>query len=850
MIHPPHRLTRRALLQGGAALLPLARRAAPARAEGGIAQVSLVLDGIGPGLDPDVLAQVVAPFLAAGLPVTCVADLVALTDPQTGNRPLCDRLAALALGDPGLFDIALPIGKLPRTERYFQLRAAGKLREAVVRAFQDGPAAARPFPVVTLVDRGKDPNIDHTAFRGAGFRIHLRAEDGRWQPRLAGRGELVASGGLWTRLDAPGLEDRVKADLATGQDLLLALDLGSAPPTVDLAARATGIATLLAGAVAAGRVFVASPAQLRLYAGAGLPVDVALLVDPGSGQEEAEAALAFVRDLATQGVPLTVIGRADGFGDLPGTVHFCARAVTEGPLPACLQAGPAPDPHALAIATRIDADPAVWTHQGVAPDGRLRLTPRQLDGASADRVLDLSPLEDHVIPLQAADLLQPVQRARLVQRFVQAAVAGQAYFHTIPRLATHLVEPEPVLTRLWATRRRGVTDPRRTPAPDAEERARLIGDARLAWGYVDRFTHATTGLCAGTVQRGAVQVINREATLWDLASQLHAIRAAAQLALIDIEEARARVRLMTDNLPLNTVEGLRLPPAMFRTDDLAIVTPGFDVCDAGRFLIALRSVVGAGLLDRDVANGIVAGWDLAGALPEGRPHSHLAGKWIDTTLSHCTPYIRRGLAAWGFSLVSPHPGLATGTGADRDIALLYDVAAIGQVGVEPVLLDLIELGPDRTANLIADVLFDAQLDWFEATGTLKCASEAPLNFAPWFSYQGLRFGHLGDAAWVVRGLGGAAEHDTPAFRAKAELLSTKSAFLWVAYRAHPWCDRLLQLIRDKTRIDGLGFSVGVFSATMQAMPHYSDLNTNGVILTAIGHALSAPRTGSGKSGPP
>ena len=135
------------------------------------------------------------------------------------------------------------------------------------------------------------------------------------------------------------------------------------------------------------------------------------------------------------------------------------------------------------------------------------------------------------------------------------------------------------------------------------------------------------------------------------------------------------------------------------------------------------------------------------------------------------------------------------------------------------------------------MLFDAQLAWFETTGGLKCASEAPLNFPPWFSYQGLRFGDLGEAAWVVRGLGGAEGQETPAFRARAEILSTKSAYLWAALRQHDWCDRLLRLMRDKARIEGLGFSVGIFTNTMEAMPEYTDLNTNGVILTAIGHAL-------------
>ncbi|WP_103255724.1 DUF3131 domain-containing protein [Tabrizicola aquatica] len=828
------RLTRRALL-GAAAALPGVALPLRLAAQTGAAQLSLLLDGIGPGLPPALLQAVVAPFLAAGLPVTCIADLAALAPAGGPRDPLCDVLAALARGDPGLFDLALPIGKLPRPERYFQLRRAGELRAAVLRAFAEGPAAGQSFPVVTLVDRGEDPNIDHTAFRGAGFRVHLTTSDGPFAQQVAGRGELVASGGIWSRLDAPDLMARL-SEPAPG---LLALTLTAGSP--GLADQAQRLARSLAEMQAAGRLRLTSPAQRRLYADAGLAVDIALLVAPGTTLEEDEALLAFTRDLAAQGVPLTLTGHAERYGALPGTVAFCALQPADPaaalPPPAC-QRGPdgPPDALSLPVPVQIGAEPAIWTAQGIDPDGRLRLTLRDL--ASPEAALDLSPLEDHLIAVRAADVMLPAKREQLVRRLVDAALAGRAYFHTLPGLADHLVATEPVLARLWSIRRRVLTDPLQRPSPDTAERDRLIQDARLAWRYIDRFTDTETGLCAGTVQQGATTVINREATLWDLASQLHGIRVAHQLGFLPRDEAADRVVRLVQHLPLAEVEGHPLPPAMFRTDDLTVVAPGFDICDAGRFLIALRAVVTAGLLDPVTAELVVADWDLAAALPGGRPHSHLNGQWIDTTLSHCTPYIRRGMAMWGFDLVSPYPGLARGTAADRQIALFYDVARIGQLGVEPGLLDRIELGPDPEVDLIADALFDAQLSWFEATGQFKCASEAPLNFAPWFSYQGLRLGYLGPEAWVVRGLGGAAEYDTPDFRAKAELLSTKSAYLWAALRRHDWCDQLLALIRDKTRIEGLGFSVGVFTGNLRAMRNYTDLNTNGVILTAIGHVLA------------
>ncbi|MBA3910575.1 MAG: hypothetical protein C0524_11980 [Rhodobacter sp.] len=838
------RLTRRTVLRGGATMLPLMALPAGLHGQSRAAQVSLLLDGVGPDLDYRVLEQIVAPFLSSGLPLCCVADLAALTAPDVGGRPLLDLLARLALGDPGLFELALPIGKLPRTERYFQLRRAAELRDAVARAFGRGPAADRSFPVVTLIDRVEDPNIDHTAFRGAGFRIHLRAGDGPVQRTIAGRGELVMSGGIWAGLAAPDLGKRLSVALGDGGDILLSLSLAglTLDKAADLAVRSETIARDLAKAMVDGRIVMATPAQLRLFIGDGLPLDVALLVEPGDTLEEQEALLAFVRDLAGQGVPLTLTGKAEQFGELPGTVHFCALP----PADAAEAAPPAdcqrdtddqPDALSLPVPVHVAAEEAVWTRQGIGPDGRLRLTLRRLAGSGPDAVLDLSPLEDHVIAIRAADVLLPVQRAQLLRRFLGAAQSGQAYFHTVPGLAEHLVSTEPVLARLWSVRRRSLTDPLVPPAPDADERVRLLDDARLAWLYIDRFTDERTGRSAGTVQLRKTTIINREATMWDLASQLHGIRVAGQLSLIEAKEARERARLLIDNLPLAEIDGNRLPPAMFRTDSDAIVTPGFDICDVGRFMIALRSAVSAGLLEAAEAETVVAGWDLAAALPGGRPHTHVGGKWIDTTLSHCTPYIRRGMADWGFDLVSSYAGLVGGSPTDDEIALLYDVARIGQVGVEPTLLEIVELGPDPASGLIADVLFDAQLTWLETTGQLKSASEAPLNFPPWFSYQGLRFGYLGDAAWIVRGLGGAAEYDTPEFRSRAELLSAKSAYLWATVRSHPYSDRLLTLMRNTARIDGLGFSVGVFASTMQAMPGYSDLNTNGVILEAIGHTL-------------
>ncbi len=103
--------------------------------------------------------------------------------------------------------------------------------------------------------------------------------------------------------------------------------------------------------------------------------------------------------------------------------------------------------------------------------------------------------------------------------------------------------------------------------------------------------------------------------------------------------------------------------------------------------------------------------------------------------------------------------------------------------------------------------------------------------------QGLRVDRYGPEAWTILSRDDASAFQTQAFRQDIELLSAKSAYLWAAVYPHPYSTRLLRLIRDKARIDGLGFSVGVHTATLLPMENYSDLNTNGVILAAIATML-------------
>ena len=169
--------------------------------------------------------------------------------------------------------------------------------------------------------------------------------------------------------------------------------------------------------------------------------------------------------------------------------------------------------------------------------------------------------------------------------------------------------------------------------------------------------------------------------------------------------------------------------------------------------------------------------------------------------------------------------------------LLHRAAFLGPFGAEPILLEAVERNQSDESRFLAEILFDAQLSWFEETGEMKCVSEAPLNFSPWFIYQGLRVDKRGREAWSISTKSNLAVYRTAEFMEKAELISTKSAYLWAATHPHDFTDRLMALVRAQTPIADHGFSVGVFASTSEPLEGYSDVNTNGIILTAIAKML-------------
>ena len=136
---------------------------------------------------------------------------------------------------------------------------------------------------------------------------------------------------------------------------------------------------------------------------------------------------------------------------------------------------------------------------------------------------------------------------------------------------------------------------------------------------------------------------------------------------------------------------------------------------------------------------------------------------------------------------------------------------------------------------LADVLFAAQLEEHDETGRLICVSEGPINRPPWFLYQGLQFDAPG-RVWATDTVASLPEHRTNAFRNEHLSISSKGAYLWSAYREHPFCDDLRALVRDKAKTP-YGFASSINERTGQASTAYSDINTNAVILQSIAHMV-------------
>lgn len=839
--YPGMTATRRTVLMtGGAALAALASGLRPVAAQVGGRNLVVCLTGITADISPDSLDRATSLFLSRGIPVTAALGLSAQV-----SAPVFQMAADIALRESGLFEIAVEADAQDEPWRYFQMRRASDLRDRVRSFLHATMPTAQSLPIVTVFTSGAAGMIDLAAYRSAGFLALVRPGKAQRTASFAASGmeQVSLTGGMEFDPSMPEDEVLARTDdmIAANGDCLLALRLPSSgdPPPVW-----SEVSHRLGAALDRGVLSGALPSDLAQQFSSQPPTSLALLLRFGPADLASEGPLVdLMKELDRLDLPYSVVppdGDLSVWAGGPDRCEVDTPGLAAGADCAVRPQTALPDP---AAAWRIEVTTGEtdgWS--GLSQDARLTIPAAAGSRAwGLDRRLALA--SDRVLIVSASDIPTQVDRLALSAALARLRNEGGAKLFSVSGFADHVTAPDPILDRFQSARRRTRIEPPDPAPPTEADRASLIEDARLAWRYIDRMTDSVTGLCAGAAQVGGNGrlVASEQATLWDIASQMQGIVAARRLGLIAAEEAAARLDKILKNIPIQTIDGLRLPPLFVTTDRRGIARAGFDFCDTGRFLIALGAATRAGLIAQDTAATFHAGLDVAGTLREGRPFNHGRSGWTDDFANHCTPYLARGLAPWGLKITSPYPDVPDTPTGDDQMRLLYSIARIGPYGAEPPLLEATELGPTPTTDCMSAVLLDAQIQSFERTGRLKCVSEMSLNTKPWFAYQGLRVDLPGESGWVIRTTDPDPQYNTDSFRDRIEAISSKAAFLWAAHYPHPYTEHLLAVVRRVARVPELGFSVGVFVSDEKPMIGYSDINTNGVILSAIDYLLRTQR---------
>lgn len=788
----------------------------------------LILEDIPNAWDTDDTTEVLAHFLRTKLPF-CLNRSLGQSRVDGTNYALSPFYNA-----PGTQDILEVVPTLPlvnKSNRLSHLRAAYDMREWVLAAWPHRASDKDwAFPI-TYFEQFEGSASDLIAFRSAGFRIRILRLEATSPVEITQTGldQLSIAGGTLLDLFDPDLEAALAGATPNGANemvLHLSLSRGAGMDAEELACKTESAVGLISAMLRRTGYLALLPRHLFLMNGPPLTHDIALLL----GAAEGEVAMdTFAKTLKDNNLPFSrIASRLDDRGDCAANPDSETARLAD-----CVVAMDG----TLAADSPATVFLGAGAGNGLTADIRMRFG--LLEAEAAAKLDELTVAQsDRVLFLELKDVAEPPQRARLLRWFQTGQNAGTVRLHDVEGLRDRVLATDPVIRRYWSLRRRRVTDPPRSTPPDPAERARLMEDASLAWRYFERYTYPETGLAAGTVFSGPAGRINSEITLWDAGSQINATIAAAALGLITQSVAGRALRKLMSSVPVSASGPFRLPPSNFSARTLTTLVAGFDSCDAGRLGIALARAVDQGLMDKDEVQTILDGWTLEPAVQDGRLFTNRDGRWRDMTQSHCTDYAAHGFAFFGQEVEKLLN--STNRGAEADVMTLYAAAAVGAISTEPFALDMIEVGQSHAARLMLDAIFDAQLSWFEQTGKMRCISEAPINRAPWFIYSGLRIDLEGPDAWVIGTILRDEAFSTDKFRQSNDLISSKAAYLWKALYPHSFTDRLVDIIRDKAAIPGVGFSVGVFAATQEPMENYSDINTNGIILSAIAHILAEP----------
>jgi hypothetical protein len=814
----------------------------------------LVFDDITANTPADALSALLMPFAMRGIPTAFLIKTGGDADPATPGGPVAEILCAYLHGNPDLGEAIAWVPDLADAPPYFQIRKANaaRARLAAFLGLTNGHGPAMP-PLLTIAtwDRAGFPALD--AVRAAGFRSAVLLSE-RSRSAASDRCQTKAAclRGTVNRAIGDGTYDiiaGVSAALVAGEMVVLTLSLAGISdldPAI-LSARAEALAYALAADIGADRIFASLPRTHVFWFKVGSERLIGLHLDaPPDADLTAQVAFAdFQTALQTAGIPFSLPAAQRDNGQIAAGlcrgIHTPGTPVPAG-LPRIVTCAASPPPSLFGrladAGCEVIVQPAGAVNLGMDENGLFHLAGNLTLDARAGPGRDIAAFgsaQDVVVSVAQSAYATPDTRAAIVGMLQAAKSTTPTTILDLPGFARAILPDDPVYRIMLATRRDLSGASTVTPALTGSARDALTEDARIAWSYVERMTDRATGLCPSTVDfegGGASQY--RVLTMWDLASQIQGTMAAHELGLITDAGFVSRTKLLLRALPAERIGGAMLPSSEISTANRTSVSHDYNACDTGRLLSALTDL-NRHPLTKGSCTANVARWDLDRTLRNGRLNSVTGGRFTPLYQTHCAHYAVRAFARWGVTAASPYDDAFQGQSeTDARMGLLYEVASIGPIGAEPLLLEALEMGFSPPSKYLADVLMTAQARTYASTGALIAASEGPLDRAPWFTYQGLRV-DLGDDNWDVLSIDPAPAYKTEVFRKANRVLSTKAAFLWAATHPGAYSTALLAQIRAHARASKAGYSAGIYAETGTAMQDYSDINTNGIILQAIAY---------------
>lgn len=819
-----------------------------------------LIGGIDGTISASRLFSVLDPIVSQNIPVGIVIDFSG-KNPIAPDSKLAGLFRALHTDYRGLVELIAYVPNLSSDAPYFRMRRASDARAAFCALLNNDDAGCMSGALTIATDMPEGAVDEINGVRASGFRNllllpHKAGKAGYWEIETD---VLQFYGGqpIYESLDKgvvdtalrQGFEDEVLV-------VYLALEGAGSDQDAFLMGAVVGDALLLKNS--SGDIYSSLPTDMHLRSGTGYGRLIGLQVEGGDTPDMVD----FTRQLRLAGLPFTRVVPLDFVPMRNGVVaEYCLELpADEGDLHAVAVALKALDtwcvsvetqtPEAIRLATSVGAkvlslssgrgafggiDKNGIFHAPVAFSFAGATRVRTAEDARSDLLTAIGSQNDAVITVTPAALSDPSARKAIVGALSGLVATGESKVRSLAGLRQTVAAGEQKYDLLKSANLQRALAVGEARALDETATQKLMQDAKVAWHFFEKLTNEKTGLVPGTVwMDGDESSFYPYATMWDVGTLVLAFVSAHMLGLIDDAELKVRAEKMLAHMPLNTVNGLLLPQASASVSGRAPLKIGFDSTDAGRLLISLKVL--EAYVDYDLGIAAMVGeWDLGKTILNGQLRGIVNGHFTSPMDSAYAHYAARGFALWGFDVKSPHVTGNASWDFDAAMGTLTNAAFNGPISTEPHVLEEIEMGYSEAAKTIADVLYTAQLAEHESTGELVCVSEGPLDREPWFTYQGFQIG--ADEPWTVKTIDTSARYKTAGFQRAVEMVSTKAAFLWLAARPQDYSQLLVDHVREVASFEDLGFASGVFTATGLPTAHYSDINTNGIILQSIAYIL-------------